>query len=66
MKPNIGIIIHSYWLIIIMPQNEQSTEIDERVWQAWIKKNEAKDRASLVGMPGRGCAMVGTHSIGAS
>lgn len=30
-----------------MPQNEQNPEIDERVWQAWIKKNEAKDKASL-------------------
>ena len=28
-----------------MPQSEQSPQIDERVWQAWIKKNEAKDKA---------------------
>jgi hypothetical protein len=28
-----------------MPQIEQNPQIDERVWQAWMKKNEAKDRA---------------------
>ena len=28
--------------------NDKSPELDERVWQAWIKKNAAQDRARFV------------------
>ncbi len=27
-----------------MLQTDKNTELDERVWQAWIKKNEAQDK----------------------
>jgi hypothetical protein len=27
-----------------MLQTDRIPELDERVWQAWIKKNEAKDK----------------------
>jgi len=27
-----------------MPQIEQNPQLDERTWQAWIEKNEARDK----------------------
>ena len=27
-----------------MPQIDQHTELDERIWQAWIQKNAAQDK----------------------
>jgi hypothetical protein len=28
----------------LMPQPDKNPEIDEAVWQAWLKKNDAQDR----------------------
>jgi len=27
-----------------MPQIDQNPQLDERTWQAWIEKNEARDK----------------------
>ena len=27
-----------------MPQIEQNPQLDERTWQAWMQKNEARDK----------------------
>ena len=30
-----------------MPQIEPNVELDERIWQAWLRKNKAQDKMRL-------------------